>query len=350
MSVTSVCYFSIRSRLISSHLISPRGTPTHSHTFENKSSLPPNPLDPLPPPPIPVGGPVLLVHPPNSSSAATLGCATIPPDAPGTIEVLANDPPMLAPLLPQPKSLAGGGLMAAGLLAGAGSGAAQALPPHTSAPESAPALPMEASGLVVVAGAGGDFVCERLKTELGVEDTAGAGAGAGAEAVEVAEKSNRSFMAEDAGTAGLADAAGEEKALKSARPLPDLCGWCDGADGAGLESKKPPPLRPENADADDCCGVDDLLGPENADDCCGVDVDDLLGTGFRLEKAEFCGLFGLDTLEKLRLLNASLKPPMPPRDEPVGCWVICGAAAGDDCMPPKEPEWEWEACGLGAVA
>lgn len=164
------------------------------------------------------------------------------------------------------------------------------------------------------------------------------------------EKSNRSFMAEDAGAAGLAGAADEEKALKFARPLLDCEGWWDGADGAGLESKKPPPLRPEKADADDCCGVDDLLGAENADDCCGVDVDDLLGTGFRLEKAEVCGVFGLDTLEKLRLLKASLKPPRPPRDEPVDCWVICGAAAGIDCMPLKEPVWECEGCGLGAVA
>lgn len=294
---------------------------------------------------------MLLVHPPNSSSAATFGCVTRPPEAPGTIEVLANEPPMLLPLLPQPKSLAGGGLMA-GLLAGAGSGAAQALPPpHTSAPESALEVPREASGLVVVAGAGGDLDWDRLKTELGMEDTAGAGAGAGAETVEVAlEKSNRSFRAEDAGAAGLAGAADEEKAPKSTRPLPDREGWWGGADGAGLGSKKPPPLRPENADADDCCGVDDLLGAENADDCCGVDADDLLGTGFRLEKAEVCGVFGLETLEKLRLLKASLKPPRPPNDEPVGCWVICGAGAGADCIPPKDPEWEWEGCGLGAVA
>lgn len=141
----------------------------------------------------------------------------------------------------------------AGLLTGAGSGAAQALPPpHTSAPESAPELPREASGLVVVAGAGGDLDWDRLKTELGVEETAGAGAGAGAEDVEVVvEKSNRSFMADDAGAAGLAGA-GDEKALKLARPLPDREGWWDGADGAGLESKKPPPPRPEKADADDC--------------------------------------------------------------------------------------------------
>ena len=146
---------------------------------------------------------------------------------------------------------------------------------------------------------------------------AGAGAGAGAEmAGEGVEKSNRSFMAEDAGAAGLAGAAGEANAEKLPRPLPDR--WCcwGGADAAGLLSKKLPPLRPEKAE--DCCGVDDLLG-----------------TGFRVEKAEFCGLFGLDTLEKLRLLKASLKPPM--EEEPVFCWVTCGCA-GDDCMPPKEPE------------
>lgn len=82
--------------------------------------------------------------------------------------------------------------------------------------------------------------------------------------------------------------------------------------------KKPPPLRPEKAE--DCCGVEDLFG-----------------TGFRLENAEFCGLFGLDTLEKPRLLNASVKPPI--EEEPVVCWLIGGGAVGA-CMPPKEPEWE----------
>lgn len=61
------------------------------------------------------------------------------------------------------------------------------------------------------------------------------------------------------------------------------------------------------------------MGAEKADDCCGVDVDDLLGTGFKLEKADVWGVFGLDTLEKPRLLKASLKPPRPPNDEPVDC-------------------------------
>lgn len=45
---------------------------------------------------------MLLVHPPNSSSAATLGCVTSPPEAPGTIAVLANEPMVLVPAPPPP--------------------------------------------------------------------------------------------------------------------------------------------------------------------------------------------------------------------------------------------------------
>mgnify|MGYP007135341860 CR=1 FL=1 len=59
----------------------------HCHTFENKSSAPANP---------PTGFdelvPVLLVHPPNSSSAATFGAGANPPDALGTIGWLAKEP------------------------------------------------------------------------------------------------------------------------------------------------------------------------------------------------------------------------------------------------------------------
>lgn len=146
MWVTSVCYLSACSHLF-------RGISAlhvYSHTFEKRSSLATN-FEP-----VLVGGPVLLVHPPNSSSAATFGCVTNPPDAPGTIEVLANEPPVLVLPPPQPKSLAGGG-MKAGLFGAAGSGAAQALPPHTSAPERVLEFAMAASGLVVVAGAGEDL-------------------------------------------------------------------------------------------------------------------------------------------------------------------------------------------------
>lgn len=277
---------------------------------------------------------MLLVHPPNSSSAATLGCVTSPPDAPGTIAVLANEPMLLLPppptLLPHaPKSLDGCGLVTGLLAAGAGAGSAHALPPQTSAPENPPppALlpPIVASGLVVVAGAGGDLGCVRLKTELDAAGAAAGAAGAGAAAGAGDEKSKRSFMAEDAGAAGFGwEAAGEEKSPKPPNPpnpLLDGAGLLAGA-GAGLESKKPPPLSPENAE-DDCC-----------DWCWGWGVDLLLDTGFRLEKAEFWGLLGLDMLEKLRLLNASFSPPP---DGWLTCWVICGGAVGDARLP-KEPE------------
>lgn len=77
--------------------------------------------------------PVLLVHPPNSSSAATLGVGANPPEAPGIILWLAKEPPVL----PQgPKSLPlgktgdliGDGLFIAGAGTGVGSGLPHALP------------------------------------------------------------------------------------------------------------------------------------------------------------------------------------------------------------------------------
>lgn len=43
-----------------------------------------------------VEGPVLLVHPPNSSSAATFGWTFKPPVAPGTMDVLAKEEDVLA--------------------------------------------------------------------------------------------------------------------------------------------------------------------------------------------------------------------------------------------------------------
>lgn len=84
---------------------------------------------------------VLLVHPPNSSSAATLGAN--PPEAPGTIGLLASEA--------QPRSLdvevVAGFAGSAG--AGAGSGVAQALPPQTSAPP-AQALELREPRVLVV--------------------------------------------------------------------------------------------------------------------------------------------------------------------------------------------------------
>lgn len=81
-------------------------------------------------------GPVLLAHPPNSSSAATLGCGLKPPLDPGTIGVLAKDPELAQPKSSDEEVVTAGGLLGAGAAAGAaGSGVAQAFPPHTSAPD-----------------------------------------------------------------------------------------------------------------------------------------------------------------------------------------------------------------------
>ena len=173
---------------------------TYCHTLENKSSSPPKPPLGLVWPPLPPAAGPLLVHPPNSSSAETLGDAIglKPPDAPGTMGVLAKAPPVL----PQPKSLAAGFGGSGAFWMGAGAGAAgaagapQSLPPQTSAPEKPPIEPAALAVVVVLVGAaaGGLWGEERLKTEL-VEATAGCGGGG--DVVTGAERSKRSPIAED---------------------------------------------------------------------------------------------------------------------------------------------------------
>lgn len=171
----------------------------YCQTLEKRSSLPP-PIGFAEPEP--AGGSVLLVHPPNSSSAATLGAALKPPDAPGTIGVLANELEERPPEEPHPpKSPPREGLGASAALGAAGAAAAvvvsgvlQALEPQTSDPDQFPEL------IVLVAagvGAGeGALGWERLNTEL----DAGAGEGllGAAAGWEGAERSNRSPM-EDVG-------------------------------------------------------------------------------------------------------------------------------------------------------
>ena len=157
---------------------------------------------------------MLLVQPPNSSSAATFGAGLKPPEAPGTIGVLANDPPVF----PQLKSfvLVTSGLFATGLLAGAGSGAAQALSPQTSALEKFVELKEDVGFVAAGVVTGGDlaWLADKLKTELvpaGGLETAGAGAAAGAGL----EKSKRSAIADDAGAgAGFGGGAGDAKPPK----------------------------------------------------------------------------------------------------------------------------------------
>lgn len=166
--------------------------------------------------PLLVVGPVLLVQPPNSSSAETVGAALNPPEAAGTIGVSANDPDPRAAELPHPPSPP---LAVAASVVDLGaweafvedevSGAAQALEPQTSDPERLD----DASGAEVTAGWEGlDVLEDRLKTEL---DEAGGEVLLGAEAgCDVgAERSNRSPIDEDwvclaGGDATAADAGG----------------------------------------------------------------------------------------------------------------------------------------------
>jgi hypothetical protein len=151
--------------------------------------------------------PVLLVQPPNSSSAATFGAGVNPPDAPGTILWLANEPPPM--LLPHPPkslpALGAEGCGSAGLFgpaAVAGPGLLHAFP-HTSASD----VLMEVTGAEVGGGIeaadGLVWVVERLKTEFEV----GAAAGLGAAGVITAglvgvDQSKRSPKPEDDGWAG----------------------------------------------------------------------------------------------------------------------------------------------------
>lgn len=212
----------------------------YCQTFENRSSLPPNPvagLDPLGA----AGVVVLLIQPPNSSSAATFGAGAKPPEALGTIGWLAKEPPVVevvVVLLPHPKSLEGGievtgaGLGGSGAAGLGGSGAeAHSLEPHTPASDQALDVAIEASGfgVVEVAAAGAGVVAaglERLNAELKSDEGFGAAAEGGAAVVVVAvvEKSNRSPRAEEAG-AGLEAGAGEGVDEKPNGLLMDCLEW-----------------------------------------------------------------------------------------------------------------------------
>jgi len=160
-----------------------------------------------------VDGPVLLVQPPNSSSAATLGAGAKPPEPAGTIGFAraAPHPPkssadaaVVLLVLAKADVLEMSGLFWAG--AGAAGVDQSLLLPHTLASDQLlppmaprPLLLLVVVVVVVVAASG---LADRLKTEeeAGAGDAAGlgaAGAGAG-----VDEKSKRSTMAEEAGWAG----------------------------------------------------------------------------------------------------------------------------------------------------
>lgn len=225
-------------------------------------------------------------------------------------------------MLPQPPKLLGEASGGCGEVA-LGAGSAHALPPHTSEP------PIEPIGIELVTGAGCALAWVRLKGEL--RDAGAACTGAGAD--EDDEKSKRSFMAEEAGAAGLEGAAEDVKSPKPPKPV--CAGAALGEDmAAGLASKKLPPLRPEKELV--CCGGGDLR----------------LDMPPRPEKASATGgLLGLEMLEKLRLLKASLKFDW----AGCWCWVICDPEdIVGECIDPNELEWLCDiccvCCGRGAVA
>jgi hypothetical protein len=228
---------------------------------------------------------VLLVQPPNSSSAVTLGAN--PPDAPGTMGWLANE---AHPMSLDAVVVAGFGGSGAALGA---SGVAHALlPPHTSEPDQL-FPPNEPRGLLgAAAGAAGFcWAAERLNTDE-VDVVVGANAGWGAAAGgEDAEKSNKSPRAAEAGAAaGFGAAAGVDIEPQPEELPMDCFGWCVAA--VGFESKKLPPLNAEKAEPLDWAAG---RGDENEP---------------RLANASVCAGLGDVELPKLKPLKASLKPPM----------------------------------------
>ena len=235
----------------------------YSQTFENKSSLPPNPV---------VGFAVCeggfaagiagaaLVQPPKSSSGATFGGpCKLSPSPP-----LSPNPLSLDGLPPHPKSFAaaetaGGGFVVFGFGAMAvGSGVAHAsFEPHASTLEN----PDKDGALVWVGGADFGTECkgaagaDRLNADLTSEEILeGIGAFVGSGECEELEKLNESFESPFAGLGTMNVGLGAE--LKSPKPLEELkircaCGACtEGLVGAvgfgggfGPVSKNPPPVK-----------------------------------------------------------------------------------------------------------
>ncbi len=299
----------------------------HSHTLEKRSSLPPKPpggfVDAC------IGGLVAagvsgaaLLQPPKSSSAAILGVSLKLLLAPKFDFVVVVEFPQ------DEKSLvvviAGDLVSALGFDAVEGSGVAQALSePQGSSlenPEKAFVL-TGATGADLAAGCetGAGAGAERLKAELKFE-------GAGFEDIvgcdgKGSEKSKRSLEGVIVGCFVIG--AVFEVKLKSPRPFeaPGVCdgligctGGFDAVTGFGVGfvpvSKKPPPLSG---------GVGLIGGEVKLDRCVGGLLK--LAKGSVLEVDCGCG----DVVEaKLRLLNASLRPP-----DVDGCCEV------GDCMPPK---------------
>ena len=236
---------------------------SHSHTFENKSSLPPNPDPPAPPVPlaglagaivadgvIVATGAVELLQPPKSSSALTFGGLDVPNPP------LAPSPPLLFALLPpHPNSLALVDAVVAVCVVASGLAAVASDEFHTSfepqaselaQPEPVPAaavLLFEVCTLVLLGAVGVD----RLKTELcccGGDETAGFAGSAWDEE----GKSKRSPRLElgPGGTAEIMDE--NEESINVLEVWLAGAGWLLFA-GAGVGSKKPPPT-------DGAAGVD----------------------------------------------------------------------------------------------
>lgn len=218
----------------------------YCQTFENKSSVPPNPpavLVEVVVVSVEIG--IALAHPPKSSSPETVG---------GDLAaVLDVDIPQ-----PEPISLAvsvsGIFIMLDGAVeAGAGSGVFHASLPHGSMLLDSMLAVVVTTGLGAGCGSGAGVGFERLKTELMLlesgEDAAGGEVVVGAVVVIGGEeRSNRSLEADVGGELGFGAGAVAVFVKLKSRPLDDVdgvrpWGFCDGFDDVVRLSKRPPPVE-----------------------------------------------------------------------------------------------------------
>jgi hypothetical protein len=195
----------------------------HPQTFENRSSLAPNPAAGL----LCVllddaagAGAGALLHPPKSSSALTFGGSAEPdelkvPPPPGTMLWLARE----VPLEPHPKLPdAGCGGAADVVVLGLFAELHASFDPQASSLPQPPPIAGIGAG---TAGFGGAAGCERLKTDCcgGGETTDGLGGGGGDAGVEKSNRSPKPELEDTAGAAGEGAESNAPKPLEELKPL-----------------------------------------------------------------------------------------------------------------------------------
>lgn len=253
-----------------------------------------------------------LVHPPKSSSAATVGAGLELADKAGAPQPA---PMSLAVRVSGTFIIEAEGAGAAGA-AGAGSGVLQALPPQGSMVVGGRTLATDAvlatEGLEAGAGAGAgvrlkaDFksCCGEVDVNAGGDTAAGA-AGAGE------ESPNKSSDKGDLGGLGFGGGGDAKLVNPASKPFDEIdavrdCGFGGGTVGDVRLSKRLPPALPTEAVGEDTLGA--------------AGVDFMLAKFVRLAKGEgfSAGLGAGGEVDEgmLSPLKASVRPPMLEADEP----------------------------------